>query len=75
MGSTRPSSKRLHPLDGRVRPGHDSTLGSQIVADRKVRSHKVEHFLLSGEEVLGRAKPMAGALYPDLPRHRLRDRP
>ncbi len=54
-------------LDARVKPGHDETLASQIVATRKVRSHKVEHYLLSGEEVLEGPNEWAGRYIPIFP--------
>jgi hypothetical protein len=53
--------------DGRVEPGHDNTLGAQIVATRKVKSHKVEHYLLSGEEVLEGPNLWAGRYIPIFP--------
>ena len=45
----------------------DKTLGSQIVANRKVRSHKVEHYLLSGEEVLEGPNQWPGRYIPIFP--------
>jgi len=54
-------------LDGRVRPGHDNSIASQIVADRKVRSHKVEHYLLSGDEVLEGPNQWPGRYIPIFP--------
>jgi Phage P22-like portal protein len=41
--------------------------GSEIVATRKVRSHKVEHYLLSGEEVLEGPNAWAGRHIPIFP--------
>ena len=38
-----------------------------IVADRKVRSHKVEHYLLSGEEVLEGPNQWPGRYIPIFP--------
>jgi hypothetical protein len=54
-------------VDGRVKPGHDITLASQIVATRKVKSHKVEHNLLSGEEVLEGPNEWPGRHIPIFP--------
>ncbi len=54
-------------LDGRVGPGHDETLGSQIIAERKMKSHKVEHYLLSGEEVLEGPNEWPGRYIPIFP--------
>ncbi len=61
-------------LDGRLkgghddrRPGHDDTLASQIIAERKVKSHKVEHYLLSGEEVLEGPNQWPGRYIPIFP--------
>ena len=54
-------------VDGRGKPGHDISLGSQIIATRKVRSHKVEHYLLSGEEVLEGPNQWAGLYIPIFP--------
>jgi hypothetical protein len=54
-------------MDGRIKPGHDNTLASQIVAQRKVRSHKIEHYLLSGEEVLEGPNEWAGRYIPIFP--------
>ena len=50
-----------------VKPGHDKTLASQIIAERKVRSHKIEHYLLSGEEVLEGPNQWAGRYIPIFP--------
>ena len=41
--------------------------GLEIVATRKVRSHKVEHYLLSGEEVLEGPNQWAGRYIPIFP--------
>ena len=41
--------------------------GLKIVAERKVRSHKVEHYLLSGEEVLEGPNEWAGRYIPIFP--------
>ncbi|MGO9171454.1 MAG: portal protein [Rhodomicrobium sp.] len=41
--------------------------GLEIVAERKVRSHKVEHYLLSGEEVLEGPNQWAGRHIPIFP--------
>ena len=41
--------------------------GLQIVAERKVKSHKVEHYLLSGEEVLEGPNQWAGRYIPIFP--------
>jgi hypothetical protein len=41
--------------------------GLEIVAERKVRSHKVEHYLLSGEEVLEGPSQWAGRYIPIFP--------
>jgi hypothetical protein len=41
--------------------------GLEISAERKVRSHKVEHYLLSGEEVLEGPNPWAGRYIPIFP--------
>jgi hypothetical protein len=41
--------------------------GLGIIAERKVRSHKVEHYLLSGEEVLEGPSPWAGRYIPIFP--------
>ncbi len=41
--------------------------GLEIVAERKVRSHKVEHYLLSGEEVLEGPDQWAGRYIPIFP--------
>ena len=54
-------------LDGRVKPGHDDSLASQIIATRKVKSHKVEHYLLSGEEVLEGPNEWPGRHIPIFP--------
>jgi hypothetical protein len=54
-------------VDGRVKPGLDKTLASQIVAERKVKSHKIEHYLLSGEEVLEGPSQWAGRYIPIFP--------
>lgn len=43
------------------------SLASQIIATRKVRSHKVEHYLLSGEEVLEGPNQWAGRYIPIFP--------
>jgi Phage P22-like portal protein len=53
-------------MNGRVKPGHDR-LASQIVAERKVRSHRIEHYLLSGEEVLEGPNQWAGRYIPIFP--------
>jgi hypothetical protein len=57
----RQQSSYLASLDHRV------NLASQIVAERKVRSHKVEHYLLSGEEVLEGPNLWAGRYIPIFP--------
>ena len=61
-------------LDGRLKGGHDDTgcgrhgtLASQIVATRKVKSHKVEHYLLSGDEVLEGPNQWPGRYIPIFP--------
>ena len=41
--------------------------GLSIIAERKVRSHKVEHYLLSGEEVLEGPNQWAGRYIPIFP--------
>ncbi len=41
--------------------------GFKIVAERRVRSHKVEHYLLSGEEVLEGPNQWAGRYIPIFP--------
>ena len=41
--------------------------GLEIVAERKVKSHKVEHYLLSGEEVLEGPNHWAGRYIPIFP--------
>ncbi len=41
--------------------------GLKIIAERKVRSHKVEHYLLSGEEVLEGPNQWAGRYIPIFP--------
>jgi hypothetical protein len=62
-----PAIQEMAPaMDGRVKPGHD-TLASQIIASRKVRSHKVEHYLLSGEEVLEGPNQWPGRYIPIFP--------
>ena len=48
--------------------GDDATrLADQIIATRKVRSHKIEHYLLSGEEVLEGPNLWAGQYIPIFP--------
>ncbi len=54
-------------MDGRDEPGHDNTLSSQIIATRKVRSYKIEHYLLSGEEVLEGPNEWPGRYIPIFP--------
>ena len=54
-------------LDGRIKRGHDENLASQIIASRKVKSHKVEHYLLSGEEVLEGPNEWPGRHIPIFP--------
>ena len=51
----------------RLREGDGLRLASQIVAERKVRSHKVEHYLLSGEEILEGPNQWAGRYIPIFP--------
>src|SRR5208337_2991721 len=41
--------------------------GLEVIAERKVRSHKVEHYLLSGEEVLEGPNQWAGRHIPIFP--------
>jgi Phage P22-like portal protein len=52
---------------GSHRRGDGPSLASQIVAERKVRSHKVENYLLSGEEVLEGPNLWAGRYIPIFP--------
>lgn len=54
-------------LGGRIKRGHDENLASQIIATRKVKSHKVEHYLLSGEEVLEGPNEWPGRHIPIFP--------
>ncbi len=42
-------------------------LADQIIATRKVRSHKIEHYLLSGDEVLQGPNQWAGRYIPIFP--------
>jgi hypothetical protein len=51
----------------RLRGDDSRSLASQIVATRKLRSHKVEHYLLSGEEVLEGPNQWAGRYIPIFP--------
>ncbi len=55
------------PLDVRGKHRHEDSLASQIVAERKVKSHKVEHYLLSGEEVLEGPNHWPGRYIPIFP--------
>ncbi len=54
-------------LGGRIKRGDDENLASQIIATRKVKSHKVEHYLLSGEEVLEGPNEWPGRHIPIFP--------
>jgi hypothetical protein len=51
----------------RLRGDDRRRLADQIIATRKVRSHKVEHYLLSGEEVLEGPNQWAGRYIPIFP--------
>jgi hypothetical protein len=59
--------RRVACLDHRIKPGDDKSLASLIVAERKVRSHKIEHYLLSGEELLEGPNQWAGRYIPIFP--------
>ena len=63
----RRQSTSLAALDHRVKPGDDNSIASQIIAERKVKSHKVEHYLLSGEEVLEGPNQWPGRYIPIFP--------
>ena len=60
-------SSSVVSMDHRAKPGDDISLASQIVAERKVKSHKVEHYLLSGEEVLEGPTQWPGRYIPIFP--------
>lgn len=57
----------LSDMGPRPRGDGGRRLSDQIVATRKVRSHKVEHYLLSGEEVLEGPNQWAGRYIPIFP--------
>ena len=51
----------------RLRGDDAMRLADQIVATRKVHSHKIEHYLLSGEEILEGPNQWAGRYIPIFP--------
>jgi hypothetical protein len=67
MAGRDPAIQSVVSMDHRVKPGDDISLASQIVGERKVKSHKVEHYLLSGEEVLEGPTHWPGRYIPIFP--------
>jgi hypothetical protein len=68
--SLRGASLRGNPISQESAPDGSPRLARddmEIIATRKVKSHKVEHYLLSGEEVLEGPNPWAGRYIPIFP--------
>jgi hypothetical protein len=70
IASFRGAQRRGNPWEGDAEPAGSPRFARdevEIVATRKVKSHKVEHYLLSGEEVLEGPNAWAGRYIPVFP--------
>jgi Phage P22-like portal protein len=70
VSSLRGAQRRGNPWEGDAEPAGSPRFGRdevEIVATRKVKSHKVEHYLLSGQEVLEGPNAWAGRYIPIFP--------